>query len=128
MKDQNEAFVLTAAEAEVMNVVWDDFPIAVADIVPRLPRELAYTTVMTTVRILESKGFLEQCGKRARAFLYRPAVKRDVAQGTMSLEIANRLFGGSLKSLVLNVVQDETISAADLAEVKRAIEKLEARK
>jgi predicted transcriptional regulator len=128
MKDQNEAFVLTAAEAEVMNVIWDDFPIAVADIVPRLPRELAYTTVMTTVRILESKRFLEQCGKRARAFLYRPAVERDVAQGTMSLEIANRLFGGSLKSLVLNAVQDETISAADLAEVKRAIEKLEARK
>lgn len=128
MKDQNEAFVLTAAEAEVMNVIWDDAPIAVADIVPRLPRELAYTTVMTTVRILESKGFLTQCGKRGRAFLYRPAIERDVARGTMSLEVANRLFGGSLKSLVLNVVQDETISAADLAEVKRAIEKLEARK
>jgi predicted transcriptional regulator len=128
MKDQTEAFVLTAAESEVMNVIWDDSPIAVADIVPRLPRELAYTTVMTTVRILESKGYLKQCGKRGRAFLYRPAIDRDVARGTMSLEVANRLFGGSLKSLVLNVVQDETISAADLAEVKSVIEKLEARK
>lgn len=128
MKDQDEPLVLTAAEAEVMNIVWDGAPIAVADIVPRLPRELAYTTVMTTIRILENKGFVAQCGKRGRAFLYRPVIERDVAQGTMSLEFANRLFGGSLKSLVLNVVQDEAISAADLAEVKRVIEELEARK
>ncbi len=120
--------MLTAAEAEVMNVIWDHTPTSVADIVARLPRELAYTTVMTTVRILESKGFLEQCGKRSRAFLYRAAVDRDAAQGSMSLEIANRLFGGSIKSLVLNLVQDSAISADDLADVKRLIEALEGRK
>jgi BlaI family transcriptional regulator, penicillinase repressor len=128
MKDQTETLVLTAAEAEVMNIIWDRTPTSVADIVPRLPRELAYTTVMTTVRILENKGFIEQCGKRGRAFLYQAAVDRDAAQGSMSQEVANRLFGGSLKSLVLNLVRDETISADDLAEVKRLIEELEASK
>jgi predicted transcriptional regulator len=128
MKDQTETLVLTAAEAEVMNVIWDRTPTSVADIVPRLPRELAYTTVMTTVRILETKGFVAQCGKRGRAFLYRATVDRDAAQGSMSQEVANRLFGGSVKSLVLNLVRDETISADDLAEVKRLIEELEAGK
>lgn len=128
MKDQTETLVLTAAEAEVMNVIWDRTPTSVADIVPRLPRELAYTTVMTTVRILETKGFIEQCGKRGRAFLYEATVKRDAAQGSMSQEVAKRLFGGSVKSLVLNLVRDETISADDLAEVKRLIEELEAKK
>jgi BlaI family penicillinase repressor len=128
MKDQTETLVLTAAEAEVMNVIWDHPPTSVADIVPRLPRELAYTTVMTTVRILENKGFVAQCGKRGRAFLYQAAVDRDAAQGSMSQEVANRLFGGSVKSLVLNLVRDETISADDLAEVKRLIEELEASK
>lgn len=128
MKDQTETFVLTAAEAEVMNIIWDRTPTSVADIVPRLPRELAYTTVMTTVRILENKGFIEQCGKRGRAFLYQATVDRDAAQGSMSQEVANRLFGGSVKSLVLNLVRDETISADDLAEVKRLIEELEASK
>lgn len=128
MKDPTETLVLTAAEAEVMNVIWDHPPASVADIVPRLPRELAYTTVMTTVRILEDKGFIEQCGKRGRAFLYQATIDRHVAQGSMSQEVANRLFGGSVKSLVLNLVRDEAISADDLAEVKRLIEELEASK
>lgn len=128
MKDQSETFVLTAAEAEVMNVIWDLTPTSVTEIVPRLPRELAYTTVMTTVRILENKGFIEQCGKRGRAFLYRAMVDRNSAQGSMSQEVANRLFGGSVVSLVLNLVRDENISADDLLEVKQLIEELEARK
>lgn len=128
MKEQTEALVLTAAEAEVMNIIWDHAPAAVADIVPRLPRELAYTTVMTTVRILETKGFIAQCGKRGRAFMYEPMVDRNAAQESMSQEVANRLFGGSVKSLVLNLVRDDAISADDLAEVKRLIEDLEARK
>jgi len=123
-----ESLSLTAAEAEVMNVIWDSSPASVADVVSRLPRELAYTTVMTTVRILESKGFVCQCGKRGRAFLYRPAVDRNAVQESMSQEVANRLFGGSVKSLVLNLVRDEAISADDLAEVKRLIEELEAKK
>jgi len=121
MRDEAETLMLTAAEAEVMNVVWDFSPTSVADIVNKLPRELAYTTVMTTVRILENKGFVEQCGKRGRAFLYQAAVQRHAAQGSMSLEIANRLFGGSLKSLMLNLVQTQTISIDDLEEVKRLI-------
>ena len=120
--------MLTSAEAEVMNVIWDQDPVSVADILERLPRELAYTTVMTTVRILENKRFVVQCGKRGRAFLYRAAIARDEAQGSMSAEIAHRLFGGSIKSLVLNLVQDDTISADDLAEVKRLIEQLEGQK
>jgi predicted transcriptional regulator len=128
MKDQSDLAILTSAEAEVMNIIWDLSPTSVADIVPRLPRELAYTTVMTTVRILETKGFIEQCGKRGRAFLYKAIVDRDAAQGSMSMEVANRLFGGSLKSLVLNLVKDEAISTDDLAEVKRLIERLEASK
>jgi predicted transcriptional regulator len=128
MKDQSDLAILTSAEAEVMNIIWDLSPTSVADIVPRLPRELAYTTVMTTVRILETKGFIEQCGKRGRAFLYKAIVDRDAAQGSMSMEVANRLFGGSIKSLVLNLVKDEAISTDDLAEVKRLIERLEASK
>jgi BlaI family penicillinase repressor len=120
--------MLTSAEAEVMNIIWDHTTTSVADIVERLPRELAYTTVMTTIRILENKGFVVQCGKRGRAFLYRAVVDRDAAQGSMSLEVANRLFGGSIKSLVLNLVQGETISADDLAEVKRLIEEIEGKK
>ena len=128
MNTRLESRMLTAAEAEVMNVIWDHAPVAVADVVERLPRSLAYTTVMTTVNILEEKRFAFKCGKRGRAFLYRATVDREEACGSMSHEIARRLFGGSVKSLVMNLVRDEGISAADLAEVKQIIESLEASK
>ncbi len=125
MKDKLALPMLTAAEAEVMNVIWDRSPTSVSEIVERLPRDLAYTTVMTTVRILQDKGFASKCGKRGRAFLYEAAVERDSVSGSMSHEIAKRIFGGSVKSLVLKLVQDGTISADDLAEVKQMIEELE---
>ena len=125
MKGSADSHMLTPAEAEVMNVIWDQARATVADVVERLPRTLAYTTVMTTVRILESKGFVVRCGKRSRAFVYRAAVDRGEAQCSMSAEIANRLFGGSIKSLVLNLVQDAAISGEDLADVRRLIESIE---
>ena len=128
MKNKSLLPVVTASEAEVMNIIWDDSPASVSEIVERLPRTLAYTTVMTTVRILEDKGFIAKSGKRGRAFLYHPTVDRDHVRGSMSHEIANRLFGGSVKSLVLNLVQDTSISADDLAEVKQMIEELESTK
>ncbi len=116
---------LTAAEAEVMNVIWE-LPVAsVPDILEHMPRQLAYTTVMTTVRILEEKGFVSKCGKRGRAYLYEAVADREDVRGSMSNELANRLFGGSIKSLVLNLVQQDSINAADLAEVKRVIQELE---
>lgn len=128
MQTKSAQPVVTAAEAEVMNVIWDHSPSSVPDIVERLPRELAYTTVMTTVRILEDKGFVSKCGKRGRAYLYQPAVDRDKVRGSMSHEIADRLFGGSVKSLVLNLVKNTSITAEDLAEVRQIIEELESEK
>jgi len=119
---------LTAAEAEVMNVIWENPSASVPDILERLPRILAYTTVMTTVRILEDKKFVKKCGKRGRAFLYRAVVDRERVRGSMSTELANRVFGGSVKSLVLSLVQQDSISTEDLAEVKQMIEKLESDK
>lgn len=116
---------LTAAEAEVMNVIWEYPQASVSDIVDRMPRLLAYTTVMTTVRILEDKKFVRQSGKRGRAFLYEAMVDRERVRGSMSEELANRLFGGSVKSLVMNLVRQDAISAEDLAEVKKMIEELE---
>ncbi len=119
--------MLTAPEAEVMNVIWNVGEAVVADVVERLPRELAYTTVMTTLGILEDKGFVEKRGKRGRAFLYAAAVGKSDVSDSMTHEIANRLFGGSVKSLMLNLISDSKVDSQDLAEIKQLIEQLEAR-
>jgi predicted transcriptional regulator len=119
--------MLTAPEAEVMNILWNVGEATVADVVERLPRELAYTTVMTTIRILEDKGFVEKRGKRGRAFLYTAAVEKSEVTGSMTHGIANRLFRGSVKSLMLNLISDSRVNASDLAEIKQLIEELEGR-
>lgn len=119
---------LTGAEAEVMNVIWHHEPISMPDIVEHLPRSLAYTTVMTTVRILEEKGFVEKCGKQARAFMYRSLIAKTAVRGSMVRELAHRLFDGSLKSMVLNLIEDRELKAEELSEVKAIIQQLESRK
>lgn len=118
---------LTAAEAEVMNVIWGNEPTGIPDIMEQMPRELAYSTVMTTVRILCGKGFVKQCGKEGRAFLYQSCVGRDEVRCSMVRDLAERLFGGSVKSMVLNMIQEETIDSQDLEDVKNVIRDLEAR-
>ncbi len=120
--------VLTAAEAEVMNVIWDHQPIAMPEIVSRLPRDLAYTTVMTTVRILESKGFIKQAGKQGRAFTYEAKVAKSAVRKSMMQDLASRLFGGSVKSMVMNLLEEEELNSKDLDELKRTIESLEDQK
>jgi len=110
-----------------MHIVWKQSPLAVPDIVERLERPLAYTTVMTTVRIMEDKGLVARCGKRGRAFLYRPTVSCDDVRDTMTQHLAKLLFSGSIKSMVLNLVENDSIDPQELAEVKQIILKLESR-
>ncbi|MCA9258648.1 MAG: BlaI/MecI/CopY family transcriptional regulator [Planctomycetales bacterium] len=115
-------------ESAVMEVVWSsDRPLAVADVqrVLERARDIAYTTVMTTLRILEEKGFVERRGKRGRAYLYAAAVAKSQVTESMTHEVANRLFGGSIKSLMLNLISDAHVGSADLAEIKNLIEQLE---
>ncbi len=124
----NDQTSLTGAESEVMNVIWEHQPIAMPEIVERLPRDLAYTTVMTTVRILESKGFIEQAGKQGRAFIYRAIVEKRNVGRSMATQLAQRLFGGSIKSMVMSLVDDSKLDPSELGELKSMIEKMESSK
>lgn len=116
---------LTTCEAEVMNVVWSQPAVTVQDVVDAIPRPLAYTTVMTTMKILEDKGFIERGEKRGRAYVYRPLVSCESASRSTMSELANRFFDGSVKSMMLSMIKTEQIAAADLAELRAAIDSLE---
>ena len=117
---------LTKCEMEVMDVVWRLGRATVQDVVDGLERPLAYTTVMTTLRILRSKRGVVRAEKQGRAYVYEPIVSREEVSRSMSLELKERLFGGSAKSLVLNLLQGERLTKEDIEELKRAIEELEA--
>ena len=114
---------LTDAEARVMSVVWKRQTATVGDVVAALQkgRAVTYSTVQTILRILETKGYVTH-DKVARAFVYRPAVDERQARQRALRHLVTRLFNGSPSLLVLNVLEDEEIDAAELKRLKKLIE------
>lgn len=115
---------LTRCEAEVMEVVWDKESVTVGDVVDAIGRELAYTTVLTTMKILEDKKIVKRGEKIGRAFTYTAKVSREQVREGMLKSLADQLFGGSTRSLVLSLLHSNSISAADIEAVKKAANQL----
>lgn len=116
---------LTKCELEVMQVVWDRSEATVQDVVDALDRSLAYTTVLTTLKILHEKRGVLKRTKRGRAHVYIPAVSCEAVQRSMLGDLRERLFGNSTKSLVLNLLENDDLSQRDIDELKSAIAELE---
>lgn len=115
---------LTEAEQRLMEVVWRKGQATVADVVEALPEPSrpAYNTVMTTLRILEKKGYLQHT-KSGRAFVYSPRVDRALARRRALRDLLRRFFDGSSEKLALNLMDEEL----DDAELRRLRDELERR-
>lgn len=116
---------LTPCEMEVMDIVWDLKQASVQDVVDRLERSLAYTTVMTTLKILEKKRAIGRKTKAGRAYVYEPLISRDEVSRTMAEHLSQHLYKGSLKSFVLSLIDSKSMSRSEINELKRAIKSLE---
>ncbi len=116
---------LTRGELEIMDVVWDRGQVTVQDVCDRLDRELAYTTVMTILKTLETKRQVVRKIKVGRAFVYEPTVSRDDVCRTVAGELTQHLARGSVKSLVLNLIDEGAMSSDEITEIKNAIARLE---
>jgi predicted transcriptional regulator len=106
----------------LMDVLWNKGQATVGDVLGSLPTHppLAYSTVLTTLRILEAKGYLEHT-KRGRAFVYAPLVARAEASRNALRHLVNRFFGGSREQLVINLLEEEAIDADELRRIKKMI-------
>lgn len=115
---------LTDAEAEVMAILWRKHPASVHDIVAALNerRAVTYSTVQTMLRILETKGYVTH-DKVARAFIYKPVVDERQARLRALRHLVRRLFDGSPSLLVLNVLEDEELDAAERDQLRKLIER-----
>ena len=113
---------LTEGELRLMNVLWKKGPATVGDVAASLADDppLAYSTVLTTLRILEGKGYLRH-SKKGRAFVYEPVVAQEEASRTALGYLVSRFFAGSHELLVVNLLQQETISRAELRRIKKMI-------
>lgn len=115
---------LTEAELRIMNVLWDKGSASVAEVADALPADppLAYNTVLTTMRILEEKGYLNHTKPEdARAFVYRPSVGREEATRNAVRQLVSRFFRGSPELLVLNVLEEDDLSQAGLRRIRKLI-------
>src|SRR5262245_52500881 len=109
-----------------MDVVWERGSVTVADVAEALPKELglAYNTVLTTMRILEEKGFLRHTkADESRAFIYSPIVGRSEAGRTALRYLVSRFFRNSPELLVLNLLEDEELSIRELDRIRELIAK-----
>src|SRR5580692_5458867 len=105
-----------------MDVLWRKRQATVGDVVTSLPDNppLAYSTVLTTLRILEAKGYLRHT-KKGRAFIYEPVIAHAEASRTALGHLVNRFFGGSRELLVVNLLKEETIGRAELRRIKKMV-------
>jgi BlaI family transcriptional regulator, penicillinase repressor len=117
---------LTEAELRLMDVLWEKGAATVGDVVEALPEtaSLAYSTVLTTLRILEQKGYVRH-SKEGRAFVYHPLIDRGEARRNILQYVLNRFFDNSPELLVLNVLKEEKIDAGEMKRLKKMIEESE---
>ena len=119
------ARVLGLQELQIMNVVWDRGRVTVRDVYEALRerRQIAYTTVMTMMNILDQKGFLKRTPGEHRAFVYEPARSRQSVMRAMVNEFLDRVFGGSANPLMLHLIEDKHLTEKDLDELRRVMRK-----
>ena len=113
---------LTEAELRLMKILWRRGESAVNDLVAAIPdsEALAYNSVLTTIRILEQKGYVEH-RQEGRAFVYSPCVLEYEAGQSEVRHVLSRFFGNSREQLLLSLLGDGEISAVELERLKDAI-------
>ena len=107
-------------DLEVMKVVWQLGKATVNDVRDTLKRPLAYTSVATTLKLLENKGFLTH-DVDGRTFVYRPLVQEHEVSKTMLGDLLERLFDGSVEQLVNALLQTREIAPEELERLRELI-------
>ncbi|MGA2593190.1 MAG: BlaI/MecI/CopY family transcriptional regulator [Bryobacteraceae bacterium] len=118
---RRQSTTLTEAELPIMDVLWAKGTASVTDVVKGLANSaVAYNTVLTTLRILERKGYVRHT-KEGRAFVYHPVVERGEASRKAVRNLMKRFFNDSPEMLILNVLGDEQLDEKELERLKRLI-------
>ena len=114
---------LTEAELRLMEVLWQKGSATVHAILEALPPKpaLAYNSVLTTIRILEKKGYVQHL-KDGRAHVYMPLVCREEATRFEIRNLVGRFFQNSHELLLLNILEDKNIGVDELSRVRQLLD------
>lgn len=111
---------LTNREADVMRVLWDHGPSVVAEVRERLTDDLAYTTVLTILRTLETKGYVAH-QEEGRVHRYFAAVKEQAAQRSALRHLTGKLFNGSAELLFTHLVSDQKLTPEQIRRMRKLL-------
>ncbi len=109
-------------ELQIMSVVWDKGTATVHDVKEALSRgrKPAYSTILTMMRKLETKGYLEH-DVAERTYVYRATLSRQAARHSLLGDLLERVFEGSPAQLVSSLVEQNQLTERELSEIKRLI-------
>ena len=120
-KKDNSEIRLGRLELQIMNVVWDRSKATVHDVKRALShRKPAYSTILTMMRKLEAKGYLEH-DVDDRTYVYRSTVSREAVRHGVLGDILDRLFDGSASLLLNSLAEQNRISEKDQRQIKKLI-------
>ena len=116
--------ILTEAELRLMNVIWEKGPSTVQQVLEALSKKppLAYNSVLTTIRILEKKGYVEHA-KDGRAHVYVALIGRQEASRSEIKHLVQRFFGSSHEALVLNILEERQIDQEEVLRLQQLLER-----
>ena len=111
----------TDRELDVMDALWRRGPSTVAEVRAALEDELAYTTVLTMLRVLEGKGYVAH-EEEGRAHRYYPLVEQEHAGASALRRVIDRLFRGSSELLLTRLVSDRGISPQEVRRLREVLD------
>ena len=110
----------TDREAEVMEVLWERGPSLVSDVRAALKDDLAYTTVLTVLRMLEGKGYVNH-KQEGRGHRYFATVKQQSAQKSALQHLTHKLFKGSAELLLIRLIADEKLNTDQIRNMRKLL-------
>jgi predicted transcriptional regulator len=119
---------LTEAELRIMNVLWSRGTGTVQQVLDSITTssQLAYNSVLTTIRVLEKKGYLKHL-KDGRAHVYTPTIGREEATRSEIRHLVNRFFRNSHEQLMLNLLEDRDLGAEEISRLRELLDRSEAK-
>lgn len=122
-RPKGKSELLTSVELEYMMVLWQIGRGTVREVLEILNRgeKRAYTSVATTLRVLNDKGYLS-AEKHERTFVYAPTLSKTDYEGKTLRSLANSLFDGAPTALVARLVEDDALSDETIREIKEIID------
>ena len=111
---------LTDREADVMQILWERGPSIVSEVRDGLTDDLAYTTVLTILRTLESKGYVTHV-EEGRGHRYAAAVQQQAARKSALRHLTSKLFGGSTELLFAQLVADKNLTPKEVRRMRELL-------